>query len=185
MKRVLLIILVFCFICSGCSREGSNDKEVVAQINDYKMTVNDLRYEFDNVPYDNAELVSTESGRREYLDMLIERELLLQEAQERGIDKEKDFMKSIENYWEQALIKLLLQRKSKEISGSIHVYDDEIKEYYDSSGEILPLSRVRRDIERSIRQDKETEAMSEWINDLKKESCIKVNGELFEKTLTE
>jgi peptidyl-prolyl cis-trans isomerase C len=178
----MICVILFLIGCSSGTIEG--DKRVVSQINKYKMTVEDLKYELKNIPYDDRELLNTEHGRREYLDRLIEKEVLLQEAQRQGLDREKDFMRSIENYWEQALLKLLLERKSREISGTVHVYDNEIEEYYKNSGEVLPLSRVKSDINRIIRQQKETEAMNTWIKELKKRSCIKIDEKLFEEVLS-
>ncbi len=185
MKNIFCVILISCFIFSGCScvTEGG-DKRVVAKVNKYNMTVDDLKYELRNLPYDETELL--EEGRsKEYLDRLIEKEILLQEAQHLGLDREKDFMKSIESYWEQALLRLLLERKSKEIAGFIHIYDNEIEEYYRDSGERLPFSRVKRDIERTLRQKKETEAMNTWIEELRKGASIKINEELSQEVLSE
>lgn len=176
MKRIFSGILLFSFFLAGCSSgKNSPDQKVVAQINKYKLTIEDLRYEFKNAPYDDKAMLNSYDGRRKYLEGLIEKEVLLQEAQRQTIDREKDFMRSIENYWEQALLKILLERKSKEISSLIHIYDNEIQKYYKDSGETLPFSKVKNEIREIIRQKKETEAMDNWINELKKASYIKVD----------
>lgn len=183
MKRIFFSLLVFCFIFAGCSSGTGGDNRVVAQVNDYRMSVEDLRYELDNTPYDDAVLLETQEGREEYLDRLLEKEILLQDAQRQGLDREKDFMKSIENYWEQALLKILLERKSKEISGLVHVYEDEVKEYYNASGETSPFSKVRRDIERDIRRKKETDAMNAWIEELRSKSCVSINKDILDDSM--
>lgn len=186
MKRLLYcyIVILLVLTMAGCSggNEGA-EKKVVAQVNKYKMTAEDLWYEFKNAPYDEAELLKTEKGRRAYLDRLVEKEVLLQEAQRIGIDREKDFMKSIESYWEQALLRILFERKAKEISGLIHVYDNEVEKYYKDSGENQPFSRVKNEIRDLIKQKKETGAMDAWINDLKKRSYIKIDEEAIEDVL--
>jgi len=185
MGKIIAYVLICCFIFTGCSSGGSGgDDRIVAQVNKYKMNVEDLKYELENVPYDEADLLRTEEGREEYINRLLEKEILLQEAQQQGLDREKDFMRSIESYWEQALLKLLLQRKSREISGMIHVYDNEIEEYYRSSGERQPFSKVKTDIRRVIRQKKETEAMNAWIEELKGKSSVKINERLLGETFS-
>ncbi len=172
--KILIGITCFLFL-AGCSSGANNaESKVVAQINKYKMTVDDLRYEFKNAPYDEEALLKTENGRKKYLDGLIAKEILLQEAQRQGMDREKDFMKSIENYWEQALLRILLERRSKEIASLINVYDNEIEEYYKNSGEGQPLSKVKNEIRGIIKQKKQTDAMDAWIDELKKRSYIKV-----------
>ena len=185
MKRLFFSILVCSLVFAGCSciTEG-DDKRVVAKINNYNMTVDDLKYELRNLPYDEIELL--EEGRsREYLDRLVEKEILLQEAQRLGLDREKDFMKSIETYWEQTLLRLLLERKSKEVSGLVHVYDNEIEEYHRDSEERIPFSRAKKDIERTLRQKKETEAMNTWIDELREGASIKINEGLLKEVLSE
>jgi len=185
MKKIFFIIFAILFL-TGCSSGNNNaENKIVAQINKYKMTTDDLRYELKNAPYDEIASLKTENGRKRYLDGLIEKEVLLQAAQRQGIDREKDFMKSIENYWEQALLKIFLERKSKEISSLIHVYDNEIEEYYKSSGEGLPFSKVKNEIRGIIKQNKETEAMTAWIDELKKRSYIKVNRKTLESLAAE
>ncbi|MEK6733193.1 MAG: SurA N-terminal domain-containing protein [Candidatus Omnitrophota bacterium] len=180
MKKIFLCILLFSFL-AGCSAGSSQDKKVVAQINKYKMTIEDLKYEFKNAPYDEIMFLKTENGKKKYLEGIIEKEVLLQEAQRHGIDREKDFMKSIENYWEQALLRILLERKSREISNLITVYDNEIEEYYKDSGEDLPLSKVKNEIRDIIKQKKQTEAMDNWIEELRKRSYIKVDESILKE----
>lgn len=177
MRLLFVLVMLFSFI-AGCSSGNDNaENRIIARINKYKMTADDLRYEFRNAPYDQTALLKTEAGRKQYVENLIEKEILLQEAQRQGIDREKDFMKSIENYWEQALLKMLLERKSIEISGMVHVYDNEVENYYKDSGEDMPFSKVKNEIKDIIRQKKEADAMNAWINDLKNKSCIKINEE--------
>lgn len=172
----MLIGIMCIFFLAGCSNTTNDpDKHIIAEINKYKMTVEDIKYEFKNAPYDETALLKTERGRKVYLDSVVEKEVLLQEAQRQGIDREKDFMKSIENYWEQALLRILLERKSKEISGLTHVYDSEIESYYKDSKEDQPLSKVKNDIRDIIKQKKETAAMNAWIDELKKNAYIKVD----------
>ncbi len=185
MKNIFFIIFVILFL-TGCSvSNNSPDKRIVVQINKYKMTEEDLKYEFKNTPYDETELLKTENGRKKYLSGLIEKEVLLQEAQRQGIDREKDFMKSIENYWEQALLRILIERKSKEISSLTHVYDNEIEEYYKNSGENLSFSKVKNEIMNIIKQKKETDAMNAWIDELKNSSYITVDEKVLKSFAAE
>jgi len=181
MRTIFIGILLASVALAGCSAGGGGDSRVVAQVNDYKMTVEDLKYELENVPYDDIRLLETEKGRLDYINRLLEKEILLQEAQKKGLDREKEFMRSIENYWEQALLRLLLQKKSNEIPGLIHVYDNEIDEYYRETGEDLS----RSDISRIIRQKKETEAMNVWVQELKKRSRVKINEKVLREIFTD
>ncbi len=66
-------------------------------------------------------------NKEEFINSLITKELLIQEAQREGIDKEDPFRRSIQNFYEQSLIKLLMDRKLS--SFDITVSEDELKRY--------------------------------------------------------
>lgn len=61
--------------------------------------------------------------KADFINSLITRELLIQEAQQEGIDKEEAFRRSLQNFYEQSLIKLLVDRKLSSLKVSA---DDEL-----------------------------------------------------------
>ncbi len=65
--------------------------------------------------------------RNTLINMLITKELLIQEAQKEGINKEESFRKSIQNFYEQSLIKILMDRKCACLQPNIS--DDEVRKY--------------------------------------------------------
>lgn len=188
MKKIFYRITVLVFAISflaGCSSGNVDlDSKTLAIVNKARILVEDLRYELKNAPYDEESLLKTKSGRRDYLDRLMEKEILLQEAQRQGLHRERDFMKTIEGYWEQALLKILLERKSDEISSLTHVSDNEIEEYYSNSENRTLFPKSKTDVKKAIRRKKETEAMNAWIEELKKQSYIKINEEILEEVFS-
>lgn len=66
-----------------------------------------------------AEVGSYHSRGSGFLDAVITRELLIQEAIRQGIHKEEDFRKSVEAYYEQSLIKTLIDRKLESLSPEV------------------------------------------------------------------
>ncbi|MDD5504166.1 MAG: hypothetical protein PHV77_02490 [Candidatus Omnitrophica bacterium] len=117
LSAVLLILPVF--LC-GCGKKYDPQK-TVARINDYYMTVEDYKSELDTTYMGKKGVLSGE----QMLDDIIANEILVQEAQRLGLDKEKTFMKTIERYWKHALRKELLDRKDREISGKQGLSDSE------------------------------------------------------------
>jgi len=74
---------------------------------------------------------------------VITRELLIQEAQRLGIDREEQFRTSLKKYYEQSLIKILTDREYKKLQAT--VTDEEIDAYLSCFGKIytftiLPVS---------------------------------------------
>jgi peptidyl-prolyl cis-trans isomerase C len=116
---------------AGCSGK-TQDSTIVAKVNNYEMSIDDFKSDLETVFVNEAGTLSDE----EVLDLAIKREILVQEAQKEGIDREKTFMDTIERYWKQALIKELLGRKSKEFSLMQNVSDNEknklMQDWYDN-----------------------------------------------------
>lgn len=95
----------------GSSKPASNEDAVVT-VNNYTITREEFENEFRDSSYGRTD---TPEARQNFLNTLIDRKLILQYAQGEGLDKEKSFLKSIEKFWEQSLLKIALQRKSEEI----------------------------------------------------------------------
>ena len=114
MKRLKILIMLLTVACAGlyvcgCGRakEAAGDNRVIARINKYTMTAEDFR---------NSASRTFGATKEEILDELITKNVLIQEAQKENFDKDKAFMKEIERYWEQALLKLLIKKKTAEFS---------------------------------------------------------------------
>lgn len=170
---------------SGCG-PAPTEAEVhqpVVVINDLRLSAEDLKQEVATAPEaSHAVATANEKGKEpEWLSRLIERELLVQEAQRKGLDRDPEFMRTIERFWKEGLIKELLRRSSQEISSQVHVYDTEIEEYYKRMvaespvGSVEPLPKIREEIRRTIRQQKEAQAMERWVTDLRSRAKIQIN----------
>jgi hypothetical protein len=103
---------------------------VVAQINKYKLTVADFLGEAGTVLPDRPLPADAKKAKRDILEGLVTKKLLLQEAQAANLDKESGFMREIERYWEQALLKSLFKKKADELSGIIRVDENEVLDEY-------------------------------------------------------
>ena len=169
---------------SGCGKGAPrtvSDKPVLV-INNLQLNKEELRQEYQADSLMKHE-PSTAQGEPEWVSRVIERELLVQEAQRLGLDRDPAFMHSIERFWKEVLIKLLLDRKGREISGGVQVYEPEIEAYYRKLAEeksgmpIEPLSQLRQDLRREVRQKKEMEALEQWINSLREKSKIVIDQE--------
>jgi hypothetical protein len=113
---ILILPVLFC----GCGKRY-DPKKTVARINNYYMTIDDFKSELETAYMGKKGILSDE----QILDDIISNEILVQEAQRLGLDKEKTFMKTIERYWKHTLRKELLDRKDREISGKKGLSDNE------------------------------------------------------------
>ncbi len=75
----------------------------------------------------------------QYIDSIITKQLLIQEAVRQNINKEESFRKSVETFYEQSLIKILLDRKLKSLA--VDVTDKEIEKYKSFSQTHVDISK--------------------------------------------
>lgn len=121
------------------------------------------------------------SDKGSFINSLITRELLIQESQREGIDKEEPFRQSIRNFYEQSLIKLLMDRKY----ASLHpvVTDGEVDRYLALWEKKLRLTIFGfRDLKEAEKGDlKDGERRTLFLSDLSGDlrgpvSALKVGG---------
>ncbi|MCX5666739.1 MAG: SurA N-terminal domain-containing protein [Candidatus Omnitrophica bacterium] len=146
---LLSIFLSPVFVMAGGPARG--DDKVLARINNYTLTIADFESETKGKLPGGLSAADLEKAKESLLDDLITKKLLIQEAQKQNFDKDKAFIKEIEKYWEQALLKLLYKKRSQELLREI------------SKDESDPEVRDRR-----VR-----EALNAWIEDLKNSANIK------------
>ena len=177
MKRNLsfLFILIFVF---GCKPAPKND-QIVAKINNYEISINEFNDEFEDSSYGRNE---TLDSKKDFLNNLINRKLILQNAQKEGLDKDKDFLKMIEKFWEQSLLKLAIDKKTKDVAGSVSANDKEIEDVYANmvkEGKTeKTYEQMYQQIKWELTRSKQTQQLNDWMNQLHKKASIEVNYDL-------
>jgi hypothetical protein len=78
----------------------------------------------------------------EIIDNIITRELLIQEAERCEIHKEESFRQSLKGYYENSLVKTLLDRQNETLQ--VSVSEDEINGYLDYLGKVVTFSRLEK-----------------------------------------
>lgn len=76
----------------------------------------------------------------QYIDSIITKQLLIQEAVSQEINKEESFRASVESFYEQSLIKILLDRKLNSLA--VDVTDEEIEKYQEFSQSQVHISKL-------------------------------------------
>ncbi|MCX5869823.1 MAG: hypothetical protein NTY00_04150 [Deltaproteobacteria bacterium] len=79
-------------------------------------------------------------NREDQVESLVTRQILIQEAQRLGIDKEESFRKALKLYYEQTLIKVLTDRKLASIT--VDVSEKDIDRYLSCFGKIYTFTET-------------------------------------------
>ena len=158
----LMAALIFLSIY-GCEnkRPAPGSGKIVARIDNYVMTAEDFKDEAKLVLSNKYLDADPYTAKKQLLGELITKEVLLQEAQRQNFDKDRAFMKEIERYWEQALLKLLIKKKTEELSKSV-VADS-----------------------KAARQEKVQEELNIWISGLRSSAVVKEYDENLKEVVLE
>ena len=178
---MVVILMMVCTLIIGCGQEKINkpNEKLVDRVNNYEITADDFKAETKLAMPDQYPAGKAEAMKKDILDEMITKAVLVQEAQLENFDKDRAFMKEIEGYWEQALLKLLIRKKAEELAEKISVSDEEIKSEYDrlvteEGAKIGSFQKAAPEISMDIRNRKIQAALGDWIAELKKKSKIKV-----------
>ena len=133
-----VFLLLFAVSCEKV--KPLKEKELV-KINDRVITLAEFDQEMEQLPTALKALVVTDKGRREFLQKLIERELLLQEGVKKGFDKDEEILRKVEQFKQGLIIEALT---AKLCAGKDEVSDKEVEAYYKGNkGQFSLGERVR------------------------------------------
>ena len=99
-------------------------KDIIVTINGHDISRSDIQEERTTGSYHESS--------SDFLNSVITRQLLIQEAQKHSIDKELSFRKELKEYYEQSLIKILMERKNASLQ--TQVKDQEVQTFLHSFG---------------------------------------------------
>ncbi len=105
------ILMIGLSVLLGCQPKGPTLQKVVAQVGPYTITQNEFEEAYRESAYAKQD---TPSSRQAFLDHLIDQKLILLDAQRQGLDKDPRFLGMVESFWQQSLLTVALQQKTKE-----------------------------------------------------------------------
>jgi len=122
------------------------------------------------------------------LDELVVRQLLLQEARERGVDRTDEYRSALAGHdahpghEEHVLIDTLI---GTHVAGGVTVTEADIRAFYDAHRDEIPgrpsFERARDMLEPYVRQEKEGQAIQQFIDRLREKARIVLNAEWVEE----
>ena len=135
MKK-LLVCLFLALLVISCAKK--DDGKVLATIDDDKITLQEFNKELDKIPMNMKMLVASESGKKNYLDRLVVKRLLMKEASKAKIEDDKEFQDRVKDIKEQLIIEALLKKK---ITADTQLSEDDLKKYYEEHKEDFKKDR--------------------------------------------
>src|SRR5512147_439787 len=124
---------------SGCAPQ--HEEPIVALVNGRAITQTEFDIHWRELSEATRTRYTKEGGKRRFLDELITRELLMQEARRRGLDQNDAIRDKAQRYKEQLILDELLKDK---LQSKVEITKDELDAYYEAhSRELLDPLKVQ------------------------------------------
>ena len=131
MLKNSFIAAALVLITLGLSSCGPSSKEKsVGSVNDRPILMKDFKKEIALISRRDPTFRGNPKALEDQLGRIIDRRLMIQEAAEKGMTQDENFIETIKVFWEQTLIRQLIDAKTKEWSDRLAVTDAEAMGYY-------------------------------------------------------
>jgi len=157
MKRILAILILPVLIVSCTGKEKA---DTVASVNGAPILLRDFKKELKAVERRTPGFVLTGESAEDVLNTMIERKLLIQEAVKLGLSEDEHFIETIKSYWEQTLIRELVNAKTRQWRGlpssaADSVSDKEIERHYERMRFSITIKTVKTAGEKDLEGKKD------------------------------
>jgi peptidyl-prolyl cis-trans isomerase C len=131
-----LAMLVGCQ--SKSAPEGQKDQikggQTLAEVNGGIITTADFKNEVETLPPYLRPMAETPEGKKELLDTMIIREIIMQQAQKDGLDKSKEVTDKLEELKKRIIVEAFLKKK---VEAQTSLTDADLRKFYDQNKEKL------------------------------------------------
>ena len=126
-----LALLVGCQ--SKSAQEGNKPQkegQTVAEVNGSVITTADFKKEVETLPPYLRPMAETPDGKKELLDTMIIREIIMQQAQKDGLDKSPAVTDKLEELKKRVIVEAFLKKK---IEDQANITDADLQKFYDQN----------------------------------------------------
>jgi peptidyl-prolyl cis-trans isomerase C len=135
MKRFFYSVILLSFtaaLLTGCLESDKSDSPAIATVNKEAITQEDFLKEVGRVPEWARAQFEGREGKDKFLDEIIKRELIYQNALKMKLNNDKEYTAKVEEFEKMTLIALVLQ---KEVEEKAAVSEAETKAFFDKNEE--------------------------------------------------
>ncbi len=185
-----ILISLALISCSAGKQQAESNKNYLAKVNNHVITEEQVREELNYLP-DQVKAMFMQQGPEALLQQLINKELLYQQAEKSGYDKDKRLKTMMDDFKKVTMVRLFIQDK---IEKQTAVSDDEAKQFYDANKakfkmtvpgskkpQELGFDQVKDMIKQKLAGEKQEKAFNAYIADLRKNSKIEINEAALQK----
>lgn len=142
-SRCLLYFIFLSVLLIAACKDKKQEQKVIATVNKTPVTLAEFEKEIASYSKRQPMLKMTPEAIEDHLKTIIEKKLMIHEAMKKGIAEDERFIDTIKTFWEQALIRELINTKNKEWADRFFVTEDEIQKQYKRMQYKMVVNAVR------------------------------------------
>lgn len=175
---LVCIFLICIAFLGGCDRsDAGKNGQYFLKVNGFTINKEDVDAQIKFEAGLNSNFYLSNDTVTEFIQDLIQKQLLVQEAKKYKLDEKEMFRKTIQRYWESTLIRDLLADKGEQIRKSTVVTPDEINTYYEQHKDLFLNSSpetAKVELAKRLEDQKVSAKLQEWIDGLRKQATIEI-----------
>jgi peptidyl-prolyl cis-trans isomerase C len=125
-----LSVAVAVLMSIGCSQNSKSDSPVIAKVDKGAVTEEDFLREISRVPEWARTQFKDSDGKNKFLDELIKKELIYQNAKKMRLHNDKEYLDKVNEFKKMTLVALSLK---KEVDDKVRVDESEAKAFFDEN----------------------------------------------------
>jgi peptidyl-prolyl cis-trans isomerase C len=161
---VVLSVLSIVFM-AACSKMGSQKSAggsgYVAKVGSTIITEQDVKSELGTLAPHIQRIFAAPGGMERFVDELVKREVLYQQAKKEGLENKPEYKKKVEDFSKLTLISLLLE---KEVENKAKVTEKDVKDYYEAHKQDLTTNAQVRASHILLKTEEEANAVKDQLN---------------------
>ncbi|MHC1696984.1 MAG: peptidylprolyl isomerase [Geobacteraceae bacterium] len=139
------MLLAFSLFACKPGEQAKSAGTILADVNGTAITTEDFKNEVERLPPYLKPMVQSPEGKKELLDSMVVREIILEQAKKDGVDKSKEVSDRLEDLRKRLIVETYLKKK---VEQDAVVSDAELQKFYDEnkdkfkSGEQVSASHI-------------------------------------------
>ncbi len=175
---LITLCLLISFFASACAKTKDTEN-IIATINNEPLYAKDLKRNIALNLMSNPEFKITPQTLDKHINMMVDKRLLIQEAKKQKLDETERFVNTIKTFWEQTLIRDLIEHKSKEFAKTVTITEEEMRNFHKGLPQpTRSFEEMKQEIQQKIKNQKIQKLFQEWLNDVRKNAKIDVNNNI-------
>jgi parvulin-like peptidyl-prolyl isomerase len=139
--KFLAILMSFVLLFSCAQKGEQKSSAYIARVGSATITQEDVKRELKGLPEQIQRMFEGPEGAERFVDELVKKEVLYQEAKKKGYESNPEYQRKLEDFRKLTLISLLLE---KEIEEKAKATDKDVKDYYEKhKAEITTNNQIK------------------------------------------